>query len=116
MIGVVYLCTVSSPNSRSLLNAALTTLASLANGDESVPKCLYKLGYEQSFRSTITTKVDGSIISIPPPSLDLAFNDQVLRQVESAWEAVTAGDEPAKEAAYMDFEDREGAQDDDHYD
>lgn len=113
---VVYLCTVSSPNSRSLLNAALTTLASLADGDESVPKCLYKLGYEQSFRSTITTKVDGSIISIPPPSLDLAFNDQVLRQIESAWEAVTAGDEPAKEAAYMDFEDREGAQDDDHYD
>lgn len=42
--------------------------------------------------------------------LDLAFNDQVLKDVEEEWKRVTTGDE---ETTFMVFEERNGMGDDD---
>ncbi|KAE8374802.1 hypothetical protein BDV26DRAFT_269288 [Aspergillus bertholletiae] len=52
-----------------------------------------------------------SILCFPPPSLDLAFDDALIDQVKDAWKLVM-GDE-ADEQEFMDFEDREHADDDD---
>lgn len=46
----------------------------------------------------------GGVLQFPPPSLDLAFNDDVVQRVKRMWKKITgAGDEE-----FMRFEDRPG--------
>ncbi|KAJ9264185.1 hypothetical protein DTO212C5_7244 [Paecilomyces variotii] len=52
----------------------------------------------------------GRVIRFPPPSLDLAFDDATIDAVQKVWEMVL-GDE-ARDESFMQFEDREGAGDD----
>lgn len=80
------------------------------------PSCLYKLRYGQTGSSATSTTVDGPIVSFPPLPLDLSFNDGVMGRIRSAWESVMKTDESVDGAEYMNFEDREGAVDDDRYD
>lgn len=41
----------------------------------------------------------------PSPTLDLAFDDSILEQVQEAWQKITAAD---PESDFMIFEDRQG--------
>lgn len=51
----------------------------------------------------------------PPASLDLAFNDATMNNVNTIWKALTKDDVNTAEADYMNFDDREGADDDDDF-
>lgn len=86
-----------SKYSKKLLEAALD--AFLATVDDK-PALLYKLYYEQQ------TEAESS-----DASLDLAFNDSILEDVESLWKTVMG--EEAEQATFMTFEDREGMNNDD---
>lgn len=50
------------------------------------------------------------VFSFPPPSLDLAFEDETVDMIQEAWVKIV-GDEVAHDE-FMIFEDREGASDD----
>lgn len=50
------------------------------------------------------------VFSFPPPSLDLAFEDETVDMIKEAWVKIV-GDEVAHDE-FMIFEDREGASDD----
>lgn len=90
-------------------------LAAADNGN-GAPKCLYQLSYEQGASASSSVNVDGSIVTLPLPSLDLAFNDSILEPVQKAWELAMA-DATGDGIEYMKFEDREGVNDyDDAYD
>ncbi|KAE8450242.1 hypothetical protein EG329_006669 [Mollisiaceae sp. DMI_Dod_QoI] len=97
---VLYATMLCSEHSKKLLEAALNTL--LATLEER-PTLLYKLYYEQ--------QADAGSTGSPEASLDLAFNDGMLDDVESQWKTVM-GDE-AEQATFMRFEDREGMSNDD---
>lgn len=87
----------------------------------SVPMCLYKLAYDQtaSSRESAATTTSGTsgtsdavIHKLPSPSLELAFRDDTLDHVRDAWRRVIAradGKTPNDEE-YLNFEDREGAE------
>ena len=75
-----------------------------------MPKVLYRLSYTQ--RQRVAHSSDSNIVTLPTLPLDLAFNDAALASVKSAWEVCTRDDDGEEE--YMVFEDREGADDDDH--
>lgn len=46
------------------------------------------------------------MVLFPSPSLDLAFDDEILKRVESVWEEVGG------EGEFLRFEDREGVGED----
>lgn len=97
---------IYSEHSKTFLNAALDTF--LATQDEN-STLLYKLYYEQQAEA----ENDGSTTA-PEASLDLAFDDAILDDVESLWKTVM-GDE-TDPATFMRFEDREGMSNDDEID
>ncbi|ODA83248.1 hypothetical protein RJ55_01760 [Drechmeria coniospora] len=101
----IYLSTVSTPRSKDMLDAALSCL--LATSPEPVG-CLYKLRYDQK-GGTGSFTVDGGCGTFGLPPLDLAFNDSALASVREAWDMVV----PNGEGDYMQFNDREGAFDED---
>lgn len=114
--GIVYLTTLTSPNSKETLEKALDLL--LAVGEEVPPLALYQLYYEQaSSRKEPSTGTVGSVPTFSFPSLphSLALADADLDVVMQAWK-VAMGDD-VQESEYMIFEDREGADahDDDAY-
>ncbi|KAI9641914.1 Rab proteins geranylgeranyltransferase component A [Ciborinia camelliae] len=76
-----------------LLEKVVSKFLETAEGDGDV---LYSVYYEQQ----------GS-----KEKLDLAFNDQVLKDVEEEWKRVSGGDE---ESPFMIFEERNGMGDDDY--
>lgn len=96
-IGVLYLTTLHTPQSKDLLEAALTSF--LAITEDGSGKALYKWYYEHQAPS-----VDAS-------SLDLAFNDDILHTVEEQWAAI-AGTEAAGEQ-FLKFEERNALGEDD---
>jgi hypothetical protein len=110
-IGVVYLSTVTSADSHGLLVEALSSLLSTITIDGDVPRSSFQVYYEQKAASS-SVEVDGPIIRMPQPCLDLAFNDDVMSHVRAAWDAVTRADGATDGAGYMTFEDREGVDDD----
>lgn len=109
--------TISSPNSKDLLEKALTSLLTAVSPDSEPPVVLYKLSYDQHSGGSTSTSVDGNVISFPVLPLDLAFNDNVMAQVKTAWDALPhkSDAEGAEGEGYMNFEDREGAGDEDSY-
>ncbi|KAM0089591.1 Rab proteins geranylgeranyltransferase component A [Aspergillus fumigatus] len=54
------------------------------------------------------SSLSANILSFPPPSLDLAFDDGVIDTVKEAWKIIM-GDQASDD--FMNFEDREGAYD-----
>ena len=69
---------------------------------------LWSLQYEQrSLQSDMTPseQYSGSdnILVLPPPSLDLAFDDGILTAVKNAWQRLMSGDE----TEFMVFQERE---------
>lgn len=105
----MYLSTISTVNSKALLAAALSSLLAAAGGQDS-PKCLYELSYEQSGVGP-SLSIDGNVATFASSSLGLAFDDAVLDPVREAWKMVTR-DMADEGAEYMQFDDREGANDD----
>ncbi|PKS09549.1 hypothetical protein jhhlp_004166 [Lomentospora prolificans] len=110
---ILYLSTIFSPNSKRILSDALTSvLSALSPPEGETPSCLYQFYYEQSQGST-DVSIDGTIVTLPAPRFDLAFDDASLDPVRETWAAIARflGDEDPGE--YMTFEDREGVDDDD---
>ncbi|CZR51666.1 related to rab geranylgeranyl transferase component A [Phialocephala subalpina] len=94
---VLYATMLQSERSHELLDVAVDAfLATL----EDKPSLLYKLYYEQQAEAESSET-----------SLDLAFNDSILDDVESMWRIVMG--EEADQAMFMRFEDREGMNNDD---
>merc|ERR1712098_951941 len=83
---LVYLSTISTSSSK-----ALSSLLSAISPDSSSP-ILYTLSYDQKSGGATTTSVDGNVITFPSVPLDLAFNDTVMEQVRTAWNAVVRKD------------------------
>ena len=98
MLGVLYATTQKSDNSKAVLEAALSALLKSTEDDEG--KLLYSLYYEQEQQASYA-------------SLDLAFNDEILQAVEDQWKTIMADDNGTLEGSFMQFEDREGMNNDD---
>ncbi|KAM4065321.1 GDP dissociation inhibitor domain-containing protein [Hirsutella rhossiliensis] len=109
----IYFSTISTPGSKDLLEAALSSLLAAASADGEQPKCMYQLYFEQR-GGTGSFSADERIGTFASLPLDLAFPDSALSSVKEAWNMVNAGDAgDGIEESYMKFEDREGAADED---
>ena len=122
----------------SLLDAAVHRLLQVVDEDRS-SRVLFTLRYTQ-LGSTLgpvhteppdeTFPEVGSvlhpssrILRVPPPSLDLVFDDSTCAHVKSVWAQIVQGvsrdhhthDDSSPIGNFMDFEDREGVADDDFY-
>lgn len=92
--GVLYATTLHSSNAKRSLDAALSVFLSSV---EDAGELLYSLYYEQEQSAEAVEA-----------SIDLAFNDEMLGDVERQWKAIVGeGDE----TSFMRFEDREGMND-----
>lgn len=81
------------------------------------PVELYRLSYDQIGSMNIyppRAAGDGNLLSLPVPSLDLAFDDAILSHVELAWRQLYESDPDGetKEDDFMVFEDRPGMETD----
>ena len=110
-IGVLYLTTIHTLESKILLERSVDSLLAALSTDQT-PTCLYQLYYEQAIGKS-EPHVDGQIFEFPPPSVSLAFDDSTLEPILQAWKMAmgAAADDP--EVEYMTFTDREGMGDDD---
>lgn len=90
---MLYATTAFSSSSKTLLEASLSKFLQIAENGEG--EVLYSFYYEQEASAS---------------SLDLAFNDQVLEEVESKWKTIAEGGEDEK--SFMKFEERAGMDDD----
>ncbi|KAK0613074.1 GDP dissociation inhibitor-domain-containing protein [Bombardia bombarda] len=106
---VLYLTTLSTTDSKDVLQAALGSFLTAVSEDR-VPDVLYELYYEQDLGS-VESQTEDMIFHFPGPSLSLSFDDRTLGPVREAWEKISGGE--AVEPDYMIFTDREGALDDD---
>ncbi|KAK5991108.1 Rab proteins geranylgeranyltransferase component A [Cladobotryum mycophilum] len=114
---VIYLSTVSSPNSQDHLGRALSSLLTAAKPGEQTAGPLYQLSYEQTGINGASLSVEENIASFSLPPLDLAFNDSVLGPVKEAWEFIMSDIVSEEREDYMAFKDREGAEiDEDEFD
>ena len=96
-IGVIYVTTEYSSSSKALLEAALARFLEITERGEG--KLLYSLYYELEQTAVL---------------LDLAFNDQILENVETKWKTIVEGEE--EQTPFMQFEERIGmnSEDDDN--
>jgi len=94
-----------SKDSKKTIKAALETFLATAENGEG--KLLYSLYYEQKELEP-AAKPDKFDMS-----LDLAFNDAILDDVEQRWKSIIENDKVQESATFMQFEDREGMTDDD---
>lgn len=109
--GIIYATTRQSSGSRARLEAAISTFLQKAEDGEA--KLLFSVYYEQQ-RITETSSTEASTYKFPDPSLDLAFDDSMLENVEQAWNMVIGGSEGDENLpAYMQFDDRPGMDADD---
>ncbi|KAH8885721.1 hypothetical protein GQ53DRAFT_353049 [Thozetella sp. PMI_491] len=111
----VYLTTVTRPNAKAVLEAALSSfLAAVAEG--STTDSLYQLYYEQSTSASARDITSSpGILSLSATPVCLAFDDGILDSVRKTWEVIMGA--AVAETEFMVFEDREGAdEDDDVYD
>lgn len=99
---MLYLTMQQSSSSRRVLDACLSSFLSLAENGEG--KLLYKLYYEQKATNSGSIRDD--------PSLDLAFHDGILGNVEEQWKnIINPGAE--NKTAFMQFEERNAFNDED---
>ena len=94
-----------SNDSKKTLKAALKTFLAIAENGEA--KLLYCLYYEQKEPKPAVEPDKFDM------SLDLAFNDAMLEDVEQRWKSIIEDDKAEESATFMQFEDRQGMTDDD---
>ncbi|KAH1396039.1 hypothetical protein KXV53_007756 [Aspergillus fumigatus] len=106
---------ISGPDGQSLLESAVQKL--LQSSADPNAKILWCLRFTQLGRPSRDVRgtpgiqrssLSANILSFPPPSLDLAFDDGVIDTVKEAWKIIM-GDQASDD--FMNFEDREGAYD-----
>jgi hypothetical protein len=97
-----------SKDSKNIMMAALKTFLATAEHEEA--KLLYCLYYEQK-ELVPAAKPDTFDMS-----LDLAFDDAMLDNVEQQWKTIIEDDKAEEQATFMQFEDRQGMTDDDDAD
>ncbi|CAN8100312.1 unnamed protein product [Discula destructiva] len=113
---VLYLTTIHTPDSKSLVDKALTSvLAALANEEGRVPLCLYQLYYEQRFSTDSKVVGEGRILNFGVPPVSLAFEDGMLEPVQQVWQKLTSEAAEDESIQYMVFTDREGVGDDEDF-
>lgn len=102
---------------QTLLDLAVQKLLQNFTSGDGTPTVLWSLRYTQlgltsedgdASRTVLSSSVSDKILSFPPPSLELAFDDGLVDAVKTAWKAVM-GDE-AKDEEFMKFEDRPGVE------
>lgn len=105
---------MSGQQGQGLLESAVDKL--LQSVEESTAKVLWSLRYTQLGRYSDGVDAAQRIESnpknamcLPPPSLDIAFDDDMIGVVKAAWKVVMGDD--AVDDVFMKFEDREGAYD-----
>jgi len=103
---VLYATTLHSTDSKAVLEVALSAV--LKSSEDSEGKILYSLYYEQEQQPSTADAATPS-----DTSLDLAFNDEILQAVEDQWKTIMADENGVVEASFMQFEDREGMNNDD---
>ncbi|KAE8144394.1 GDP dissociation inhibitor [Aspergillus avenaceus] len=106
---------VSIPGSQgqSLIENAVHRL--LQSATEAEAKIMWSLRYTQlglgndvaDAHKWELQRPSANILRIPPPSLDLAFDDAMINLVKNAWKVIMG--EEANDDEFMNFEDREGA-------
>jgi hypothetical protein len=94
-----------SKDSKKTMRAALKTFLATAENGEA--KLLYSLYYEQK---ELAPAAEPDKFDM---SLDLAFNDAMLDNVEQRWKSIIEDDKAEESASFMQFEDRQGMTDDD---
>ena len=115
MTGVVYFSTVSGADAQGVLREALASLLRAFAADQEPPKSLYELYFEQKGPNPTTSDFEGQVFTFPHLHLDLAFNDATIAKVKPVWKTLMNSDETITEADYMNFDDREGADDEDAF-
>ena len=77
-----------------------------------VPEVLWKMQFTQQARTSsqpsLAEGTNEHVIMLPPLSTDVVFEDSVLESVRTAWQQITG----ESEEAFMKFEAREGAGED----
>ncbi|KAI0440761.1 rab protein geranylgeranyltransferase component A [Xylaria telfairii] len=109
---VVYLTMKAGTHSPDILDMALTALLQAVTTTADI---LYKLYYEQATSartSVVTSQGSATVFEFPSPSLGLAFDDKSLDAVKEAWKIVVQDE--VLDDTFMEFEDREGVDDDDN--
>lgn len=93
----------------ALLQKAVDSLLSATDVSPS-PTILWSIGYQQHASSGSETlpSDNDNVLSFPPPSTDLAFDDAVLDTVKGVWQQVV-GDDAGE---FLVFQDREVYDDD----
>lgn len=124
---VLYGSTANRANPKSRLAAAISSLLEsipvtsvTIKDDSEQPVVLFELYYEQG-QASDSNFASETACAIPSSSLDLAFNDTALDNVEDAWRRImrNLADDDADtelETPYMDFKAREQFGDDDEND
>lgn len=125
---MLYASSSSAGDPKERLEAAISALLKcfpLETSIESIvtrgePKVLYSVYYEQMV-GPIGNSHSENVYGLGYSSVDLAFDDVVLDNVEDAWRAVmglTSGDQSPTELSgtYMVFEDREPMGEGEEYD
>ena len=114
MLGVLY-GSIASPGAegQALIEHAIHKLVeSTADPDAAV---LWSMRYTQLGHDSTQagapapslTRLSKDTFCFPPPNLDLAFDDSMIDVVKDAWRLVMGAQ--ANESEFMEFEDREGA-------
>ncbi|RFU30636.1 hypothetical protein B7463_g5691, partial [Scytalidium lignicola] len=103
---IIYVTSRYSSSSKARMEAAISTFLQKAGDGDA--KLLYSVYYEQQ-RVSQTSSVEASTYRFPDPSLDLAFDDSILENVEQAWNMMIGGDEGDVDLPpFMQFDDRPG--------
>jgi hypothetical protein len=92
--GAIYATTRYSSSSKALLEESLSKFLEIVENGEG--KLLYSLYYEQEQAAS---------------QLDLAFNDQMLEEVETKWKTILGGGE--EQTSFMQFNERTSMNDED---
>ncbi|KAL3426584.1 rab protein geranylgeranyltransferase component A [Phlyctema vagabunda] len=111
---VIYASTLQTSSGDTLLQAAVSAFIE-SSGDQNT-RVLYRLYYEQN-RSTSVPKSQGLIYDLRDPSLDLAFDDAILDEVEASWKVTRQNIGEQEPAVFLKFEERNemNGDDDDSY-
>lgn len=113
---VFYASTRNMDEPQKRLTKAMALLLEACPGggsteDSEKPSILFELHYEQ-YRKSASNVISGSSCNFPSPSLDLAFDDASLDNVEEAWRRIM--DSLAQPtSSYMTFKPREQFGDED---
>ncbi|CCU82703.1 Rab geranylgeranyl transferase escort protein [Blumeria hordei DH14] len=95
---VLYGTTISSENSKALLESSVSKILKTVQGDEL--ESLLSLSYDQESRVTSHNK-DHEFMVIEP-YVELAFDDNLLRSVEREWKLLTQDDQVP--GTFMNFD------------